>query len=145
MQQTGLLQIQRHGSGAGACEVLTCGLARQAQRLRALRASRPAAITLRGLLVLVQLVMAAMMTAPSGICASACVHSPAPFGCQIAGLPGEADWKGRLFAHHAGQVKAQRTFVFGHSPGCLPTDLPVWRVVLDQLHLCGLPPLSGRR
>src|SRR3546814_12667414 len=37
----------------------------------ALRASRPAAITLRGFEVLVQLVMAAMITAPSGILPSA--------------------------------------------------------------------------
>ncbi len=36
-----------------------------------MRASRPAAITLRGLLVLVQLVIAAMITAPSGIRPSA--------------------------------------------------------------------------
>src|SRR3546814_2725372 len=50
----------------GANEDLTQGL-RVRPRALALRASRPAAITLRGLLVLVQLVMAAMMTAPSGI------------------------------------------------------------------------------
>jgi len=39
--------------------------------------SRPAAITLRGLLVLVQLVMAAMITAPSGICPGTSCHWPA--------------------------------------------------------------------
>src|SRR5690606_23012460 len=50
----------------GASEDLTHGL-RTRPRALALRASRPAAITLRGLLVLVQLVIAAMMTAPSGI------------------------------------------------------------------------------
>ncbi len=50
----------------GASEVLTQGL-RVRPRALALRASRPAAITLRGLLVLVQLVIAAMITAPSGI------------------------------------------------------------------------------
>ena len=49
----------------GAREDFTQGL-RLRPSLLALRASRPAAITLRGLLVLVQLVMAAMMTAPSG-------------------------------------------------------------------------------
>src|SRR5690606_13448869 len=50
----------------GASDDLTQGL-RVRPRALALRASSPAAITLRGLLVLVQLVMAAMMTAPSGI------------------------------------------------------------------------------
>ncbi len=50
----------------GASEDFTQGL-RLRPSLLALRASSPAAITLRGLLVLVQLVIAAMMTAPSGI------------------------------------------------------------------------------
>ncbi|CAB5724140.1 Uncharacterised protein [Delftia tsuruhatensis] len=50
----------------GASEDLTQGLRARPRRL-ALRASKAAAMTLRGLLVLVQLVMAAMMTAPSGI------------------------------------------------------------------------------
>ncbi len=50
----------------GASDDFTHGL-RVRPRALALRASRPAAITLRGLLVLVQLVMAAMITAPSGI------------------------------------------------------------------------------
>src|SRR3990167_387972 len=45
----------------GASEDFTQGL-RVRPSLLALRASRPAAITLRGLLVLVQLVMAAMIT-----------------------------------------------------------------------------------
>ncbi len=49
----------------GASELFTQGLRTRPARL-ALRASRPAAITLRGLEVLVQLVMAAMITAPSG-------------------------------------------------------------------------------
>src|SRR5690606_3868316 len=55
----------------GASEVLTHGL-RVSPLALALRAIRPAAITLRGLEVLVQLVIAAMITAPSGIrpCAS---------------------------------------------------------------------------
>src|SRR5690554_2506656 len=50
----------------GANEVLTQGL-RVKPSLLALRAIKPAAIILRGLLVLVQLVIAAIMTAPSGI------------------------------------------------------------------------------
>ena len=50
----------------GASEDFTQGL-RVSPRAFALRARRPAAMTLRGLLVLVQLVMAAMITAPSGI------------------------------------------------------------------------------
>src|SRR5690606_6298610 len=50
----------------GASDDFTHGL-RVRPRALALRASRPAAITLRGLLVLVQLVMAAIITAPSGI------------------------------------------------------------------------------
>ena len=50
----------------GANEVLTQGL-RVNPSLLALRAIKPAAIILRGLLVLVQLVIAAMITAPSGI------------------------------------------------------------------------------
>ncbi len=50
----------------GASELFTHGFRCRPRRL-ALRASRPAAITLRGLLVLVQLVIAAMITAPSGI------------------------------------------------------------------------------
>src|SRR5690606_23164814 len=50
----------------GANEDFTQGLRARPRRF-ALRASRPAAITLRGLEVLVQLVMAAMITAPSGI------------------------------------------------------------------------------
>src|SRR5580698_5159418 len=50
----------------GASDVLTHGLRMKPHRF-ALRASKPAAIMLRGLLVLVQLVMAAMITAPSGI------------------------------------------------------------------------------
>ncbi|MNE18537.1 hypothetical protein D3C80_1115790 [compost metagenome] len=49
----------------GARDDLTQGL-RTSPSWLALRARRPAAITLRGLLVLVQLVMAAMITAPSG-------------------------------------------------------------------------------
>ncbi|MNC19397.1 hypothetical protein D3C75_673280 [compost metagenome] len=57
----------------GARDDLTHGL-RVRPSLLALRASRPAAITLRGLLVLVQLVMAAMITAPSGICPGTSSH-----------------------------------------------------------------------
>src|SRR5690606_35554400 len=60
----------------GASEVLTQGLRTRPSAL-ALRASRPAAITLRGLLVLVQLVMAAMITAPSGIWPGTSCHGPA--------------------------------------------------------------------
>src|SRR3546814_16100640 len=54
----------------GASDDFTHGL-RVRPRAFALRASRPAAITLRGFEVLVQLVMAAMITAPSGILPSA--------------------------------------------------------------------------
>src|SRR2546430_4414008 len=57
----------------GASELLTHGLRVRPRRF-ALRASRPAAITLRGLLVLVQLVIAAMITAPSGICPGVPCH-----------------------------------------------------------------------
>ncbi|MNV32559.1 hypothetical protein D3C71_1239000 [compost metagenome] len=59
----------------GASELFTQGLRARPARL-ALRASRPAAMTLRGLLVLVQLVIAAMITAPSGIRPSACSCLP---------------------------------------------------------------------
>ncbi|SAI10870.1 Uncharacterised protein [Bordetella ansorpii] len=60
----------------GASEVFTQGLRERPARL-ALRASRAAAMTLRGLLVLVQLVMAAMMTAPSGIWPGVSSQGPA--------------------------------------------------------------------
>ena len=50
----------------GAKELFTHGLRLKPLAL-ALRANKPAAMTLRGLLVLVQLVIAAMITAPSGI------------------------------------------------------------------------------
>ncbi|MNT03863.1 hypothetical protein D3C72_1384170 [compost metagenome] len=80
----------------GASDDLTQGL-RARPRLRALRASRPAAITLRGLLVLVQLVMAAMMTAPSGMRPSSSTHAPAMpraarsvVGSRACGLEGPA-------------------------------------------------------
>ncbi len=66
----------------GASEVFTQGLRVRPSRL-ALRASRPAAITLRGLLVLVQLVIAAMITAPSGIRPGFSSHWPAmPFAAR---------------------------------------------------------------
>jgi hypothetical protein len=80
----------------GASEVLTHGLRARPSAL-ALRASRPAAITLRGLLVLVQLVMAAMMTAPSGILPGSFSTLPAmPWaassdtGRRLCGLDGPA-------------------------------------------------------
>ncbi len=60
----------------GAKEVFTQGL-RSRPILLALRAIKAAAITLRGLLVLVQLVMAAIITAPSGIKPSSFSHAPA--------------------------------------------------------------------
>ena len=60
----------------GASEVLTHGLRVRPKRL-ALRAKSAAAMTLRGLLVLVQLVMAAMITAPSGIFPGTSSHLPA--------------------------------------------------------------------
>ena len=50
----------------GASEVFTHGL-RTSPRAFAFRARSPAAIMLRGFEVLVQLVIAAMITAPSGI------------------------------------------------------------------------------
>ena len=50
----------------GANDVLTHSL-RCKPSLLALRANKPAAMTLRGLEVLVQLVIAAIITAPSGI------------------------------------------------------------------------------
>src|ERR1700756_1365665 len=80
----------------GASEDLTHGL-RVSPRALALRASRPAAITLRGLLVLVQLVIAAMMTAPSGIWPGVSVQAPAmpraassDVGSRLCGLDGPA-------------------------------------------------------
>ena len=60
----------------GASEVFTHGL-RVRPSLLALRAIKPAATMLRGLDVLVQLVMAAMITAPSGILPSSSSQSPA--------------------------------------------------------------------
>ena len=60
----------------GAKEVFTHGL-RSKPNLLALRAIKAAAITLRGLLVFVQLVIAAMITAPSGIKPSSFFHAPA--------------------------------------------------------------------
>ena len=61
----------------GASELLTQGL-RVRPRARALRASNPAAMTLRGLDVFVQLVIAAMITAPSGMVPSLGIsHAPA--------------------------------------------------------------------
>ena len=60
----------------GASDDFTHGL-RVRPRAFALRASNPAAMTLRGLLVLVQLVIAAMITAPSGIRPGTSSHLPA--------------------------------------------------------------------
>src|SRR5690606_30280448 len=60
----------------GANEDFTQGLRSRPRRF-ALRASSPAAMTLRGLEVLVQLVMAAMITAPSGISPGTSSTSPA--------------------------------------------------------------------
>src|SRR5690606_20993006 len=60
----------------GANEVFTHGL-RSKPNLLALRATNAAATTLRGLLVLVQLVIAAIITAPSGIKPSSFSHAPA--------------------------------------------------------------------
>src|SRR5690554_2352823 len=57
----------------GAREDFTHGL-RVRPSLLALRAMRPAATMLRGLLVLVQLVIAAIITAPSGILPSSSSH-----------------------------------------------------------------------
>src|SRR5690606_36373778 len=77
-------------------DVLTHGL-RVRPRAFALRASKPAAMTLRGLLVLVQLVMAAMITAPSGIWPGTSSHLPAMpraarsvVGRRLCGLEGPA-------------------------------------------------------
>ncbi len=79
-----------------------------------LRATKAAAITLRGLLVLVQLVMAAMMTAPSGIRPWASSPCPLQLGGignaalgQIAGGQAAVRVAGAgHVAHHGGQVKA---------------------------------------
>ena len=60
----------------GAKEDLTQGLRTRPSSL-ALRATKPAAMTLRGLLVLVQLVIAAIMTAPSGMLSSSFSTVPA--------------------------------------------------------------------
>src|SRR5690554_6034440 len=60
----------------GANELFTHGLRVSPRRL-ALRAINPAATILRGLLVLVQLVIAAIITAPSGILPSTCSYCEA--------------------------------------------------------------------
>ena len=80
----------------GASEVFTHGL-RVSPRWFALRASRPAAIMLRGLLVLVQLVIAAMITAPSGIRPGSFSHLAADAARGQLGRPanGGADSTGR--------------------------------------------------
>jgi hypothetical protein len=84
----------------GASEDFTQGL-RVRPRALALRASRPAAITLRGLEVLVQLVMAAMITAPSGIspcasCLRAASRLPAmPLAARSLVAHAHAGWTGR--------------------------------------------------
>lgn len=66
-------------------------------RAFALRASKAAAITLRGLLVFVQLVIAAMITAPSGISPAFSSHLPAipraarsDVGSRLCGFDGPA-------------------------------------------------------
>src|SRR5690606_23427956 len=80
----------------GASEDFTHGL-RVRPSLLALRAIRPAAIMLRGLLVLVQLVIAAIMTAPSGIWPGVSSHALAiprlcssDTGSKACGLDGPA-------------------------------------------------------
>ena len=80
----------------GASEVFTQGL-RTKPRAFALRASRPAAMTLRGLLVFVHEVIAAMMTAPSGISPGVSVHGAAmpraarsEVGRRLCGFEGPA-------------------------------------------------------
>ncbi len=80
----------------GARDDFTHGLRIRPSRL-ALRAIRPAAIMLRGLLVLVQEVMAAMITAPSGISPSFSSQAPATpraarsdAGSSACGLDGPA-------------------------------------------------------
>src|SRR5450830_5829 len=80
----------------GASEDFTHGLRVRPSRF-ALRAIRPAAIMLRGLLVLVQLVIAAMMTAPSGIRPASFSTTPempraasSEVGTRLWGLDGPA-------------------------------------------------------
>ena len=80
----------------GASEDLTQGLRVRPRRL-ALRAISPAATMLRGLEVLVQLVIAAMMTAPSGIWPSVCSYlalmpraASSEVGSWACGLDGPA-------------------------------------------------------
>ena len=93
----------------GAKEVLTQGL-RVRPRAFALRASSPAAITLRGLLVLVQLVMAAMITAPSGICPSSRSTSPL-MPCAANSLVGTRRWgfEGPAILRHTLDRSKRRT------------------------------------
>src|SRR5690349_3284749 len=80
----------------GASDVFTHGL-RLKPRAFALRASSPAAITLRGLLVFVHDVIAAIITAPSGILPGTSSHLPAmprsakaDVGKRLCGLEGPA-------------------------------------------------------
>lgn len=69
-------RIRTAAEAFGASDDFTHGLRTSPARL-ALRAINPAAITLRGFEVLVQLVIAAMITAPSGIKPSASSTRPA--------------------------------------------------------------------
>src|SRR5450830_2131872 len=80
----------------GASDDFTHGLRVKPRRF-ALRAIRPAAIILRGLFVLVQLVMAAMMTAPSGILPGSFSTTPempraasSEVGTRLCGFDGPA-------------------------------------------------------
>ncbi|CFP60834.1 Uncharacterised protein [Bordetella pertussis] len=93
----------------------------------ALRASSAAAMTLRGLLVLVQLVMAAMITAPSGICPGVSCHGPAMprsassvVATRLCGLEGPAmlrttdDRSKRSMRSYCAPARSS-----AHSPACL--------------------------
>ena len=119
----------------GASELFTHGLRLRPSRF-ALRASSPAAITLRGLLVLVQLVIAAMITAPSGILpGSSCPRCPrCPWPRDRSSPRAHADSRGPpcCARHSTGRTAARaRT---RPSAGCPPTAR-VLRVGLDQLDL----------
>ena len=104
----------------------------------ALRASRPAAITLRGLLVLVQQVIAAMITAPSGI--SPGFFFPLAARCRARQGPRSAgacaDSTGpAMLRTTRGQVELQHALVFGGRRALSAHRPAVLRVGLDQLHL----------
>jgi hypothetical protein len=111
-------QIQLHRLGARCQRGLSPTACASGPAL-ALRASRPAAITLRGLEVLVQLVMAAMITAPSGISPRLPASSASRLRrCRVRGQVAGGGRRMRVgraghVAHHARQIELQHAFVLG--------------------------------